>query len=443
MTTGETFHMTDCVLDLLNEVSQWHHKYQNRDTPWCDFVNSGPEFFFDGCPGFPEKVTDPEFRKNWEAACSILRDHGALKEGQWCGVTCSILRLDRLREILTLAVIDPEEPMEKPATSATQNPDGNGLLDRLFAVSLFLNLLKDIHGSLSPRSVWNDIFEGPYQRLEHRPEFAAADAGSWFTIGVWDHMVKYMREEGVIEKDVDGKNVVNIGPLQNLQKHLIDMLRVHICVRRTASGVFTPYTRHLGSGGVHTLAISAYTADNDRGTNVFLVLDGMPIGWLSAVWESEDPPAKVGGIVDDTLPTVDPLISMLVSTHDESGIGISPSEEREKTESKITALRTKLNDIFNQSISSGPMPHRAAICIIETMSSEYGSSDEFATRAGDFFAEAQKIGKNPIRYAAWLACSELLSRVRAIVKGLEPENDGCLIDEYESALKNLAERSET
>lgn len=79
------------------------------------------------------------------------------------------------------------------------------------------------------------------------------------------------------------------------------------------------------------------------------------------------------------------------------------------------------------------------ICIIESMVNEYGHSEEFSTMASVFFAGAEKIGRNPIRYAAWMHCSELLSKVRAAAKGLEPRIDGCLIDEYESALKSLGE----
>jgi hypothetical protein len=119
------------------------------------------------------------------------------------------------------------------------------------------------------------------------------------------------------------------------------------------------------------------------------------------------------------------------------GATIHPVEQAHEIEAKVQELRARLHDLFNQSIRSGPMPHRVVIHIIEQMLGEYGSSDEFATRAGDFFAEAKKIGKNPIRYTAWLHCSELLSKARAVVKGLTPEIDGCMIDEYESAIRNL------
>lgn len=271
----EAFHMTRSVRNQLAQVSHWH--YDNHpcevegSTIWCDFVGLGPDFFFEHCPGFPEKASDPEFRRSWNTACSILRDHGALEEESWRGVSRFFLHVKRLREILALAVIDPEEPAEAPAKGA------------------------GLYGDLAPPATDTFVLKIP-----------------------------------------------------------------------TASTVYT--------------------------------FDGADL-------------------------------------HIDAGEG--PEALRKATEEKIGKLRARLQDVFNHSIAGGPMPHLAAICIIEAMLGEYGESDEFAVKAGDFFAEAQKIGKNPIRYAAWLACSELLSRARAVVKGLTPETDGCMVEEYESALRDL------
>lgn len=114
--------------------------------------------------------------------------------------------------------------------------------------------------------------------------------------------------------------------------------------------------------------------------------------------------------------------------------------QSESITASIAQIREQLDDIFKQSIGSGSNPDVAATCLIEPMIAEYADFGiEIAKPLTHILFQLRAAGRNPIRYASWMACSGLVAQAKALVKPYTPRPDGCTLFEYQSALKKLAE----
>ena len=272
MTTDDTLYVERDVLDLLVQVNLWCRN-EEVCAAFTDFFANSPPFIFEGCPGYPEKIYEKKFLRDWDKACAFMIEHHALENRGWPGrdhvPLVGNLYAARVRKLLARTKATPER-IAAPTPTETQ------------------------------------------EKAPMTPEKPALQVPSGSTI----HPV------------FDGADL-------------------HI--------------------------------DTDEG----------------------------------------------------------PKALRKAIEEKIDELRARLQGVFNHSITGGPMPWQAALCIAETTLCEHPESEELAGWFGDFFSDIVRIKKNPIRYASWLACSELLSKVRAATKGLTRTVDSCMVEEYESALRDL------
>ncbi len=357
----ETLYVEKSVLGLLSQVDQWNRKTGQTCASFTNFFENAPVYIFEECSGYPEKIHDKQFRKNWDRACAFMIEHNVLENSGWPDHNGSLLYADRLGKLLPRTKAKPEhqEPAE-PVKALTANPESYDKLFWMKSVARFVAEYPNL-------TRWSDL-------------------KGWFP----------------------GHCAVISMLGANYAKDEYSMLAWAAAYdRMVVAGVVQPRSE-------------------------FYIIDPVRLKVLIDYYE-EQSTVKMGAVcggIEDAPPVVS---ATSVAAPEQT---LAPDEGR-KLEARATELRTQLNDLFQRSISSGPLPHKVIIHIVELMLGEYGASEKFATTAGGLFAEAQKIGRNPIRYAAWLRCSELLSKARAAVKGLAPEIDGCTIDEYESAIRNL------
>lgn len=127
---------------------------------------------------------------------------------------------------------------------------------------------------------------------------------------------------------------------------------------------------------------------------------------------------------------------------DEPQVETNQHMKNESVTAEIETLQEQLDDIFKKSIHSGPLPHVAAICRISPMIGEYADFGlEIAKPLTHLITQAHTAGKNPIRYASWMTCSNLVAQAKALVRSYTPRPDACTASEYQSALEKLNEVS--
>lgn len=402
MTTKNIF-VDRQFMTILQDIVRLHKLSRQTLTIWQNFEEQAPIQIYSELQPYSFKMQKSEFGDKWKLVCKFLRDQNVLRSiGNLDKYPTESLHSDILQELIDRIEI------RNPSTPApTESNDDRAIIAMLHQLvqhivcrmNMNLNIdwaawieLKEQGAVILNLKDSQDLWKKAIRMVFSHKHFI----GSKSTV---DHDLKIISTIAIeLQQKIDAANPVKVGD--------------------------------VAGPAIALAAIGSPDIENTLVTDLHRRILQSP---MDDKMEIKVPSAT--SIRVTAIKTSDAAGSTCLELGPAGyeSVGSNPKE----IEDTLAGFRDQLTSEFKKSIGKGPKPFRVAVHIVRMMAGEYADNNDYQNALAGLINDLCNAGKHPIRYVSWMECSRILERARAIVKGIKPRVDSCMLGEYVGIFEDL------